>query len=68
MSKLVKTFNTLKGPKAIGPYSTVAIYNGMMFVSGQLGVDPKTLELVSEDVEEQAKRAFENLSILFEET
>lgn len=68
MSKLLRTFNTLKGPKPIGPYSSVAFYNGMMFVSGQIGIDPITLELVSDDVEAQAKRALDNLSLLFEET
>lgn len=50
MSKLLRTFNTLKGPKPIGPYSSVAFYNGLMFVSGQIGIDPITLELVSDDV------------------
>lgn len=68
MSKVVATFNTIKGPKAIGPYSTVAIYNKMMFVSGQLGIDPATMELVSDDVELQTRQALDNLVIIFGET
>jgi 2-iminobutanoate/2-iminopropanoate deaminase len=68
MAKLLRTFNTLKGPRPIGPYSSVAIYNGMMFVSGQIGIDPNTLDLVSDDVESQAKRALDNFTILLEET
>lgn len=68
MSKVVATFNTIKGPKAIGPYSTVAIYNKMMFVSGQLGINPATMELVSDDVELQTRQALDNLATIFTET
>jgi 2-iminobutanoate/2-iminopropanoate deaminase len=50
MSGFIKTFNTSLGPKAIGPYSTAKIFNGAMYVSGQVGIDPKTGELVSEDL------------------
>jgi 2-iminobutanoate/2-iminopropanoate deaminase len=42
MSGFIKTFNTALGPKAIGPYSTAKIFNGVMYVSGQIGIDPKT--------------------------
>ena len=64
MRHIIKTFNTVNGPKAIGPYSTVTIYNGLMFLSGQLGIDPKTLDLVSDDVEVQTRRAMDNMSII----
>lgn len=47
MSGFIKTFNSVLGPKPIGPYSTAKIYNGVMYVSGQIGIDPKTSELVS---------------------
>ena len=57
MSGFIKTFNTTLGPKAIGPYSTAKIFNGLMYVSGQIGIDPKTSELVSDDVEDQTRRA-----------
>ncbi len=50
MSKLIKTINTVLGPKAIGPYSSARVYNGVMYVSGNIGIDPKTLQLVSDDV------------------
>lgn len=40
MSKAIKTFYTQRGPKAIGPYCTAKIYNGTMYVSGQLGLVP----------------------------
>jgi 2-iminobutanoate/2-iminopropanoate deaminase len=65
MAKLVRTFNTIKGPKAIGPYSTVTVYQGLMFVSGQIGINPQSMELESEDVEGQTRRALDNMSLLF---
>ena len=41
MSQVIR-FNTKKGPKAIGPYSTVSIYRGVAYVSGQIGISPET--------------------------
>lgn len=67
MSKLIKTINTVLGPKAIGPYSSARVYNGVMYVAGNIGIDPKTLQLVSDDVEHQTKQSMENLKTLLEE-
>lgn len=41
-SSQVIRFNTQKGPQAIGPYSTVSIYGKVAYVSGQIGLDPKS--------------------------
>ncbi len=49
MSQIIR-FNTTKGPKAIGPYSTCSIYRGVAYLSGQIGIDPNTGELVGPDV------------------
>jgi len=51
------------GPKAIGPYSPAIRANGMLFISGQLGVDPTTGEL-EQGVKAQAERALKNLEAL----
>jgi 2-iminobutanoate/2-iminopropanoate deaminase len=50
-------------PKAIGPYSQAIEAEGSryVFVSGQLGIDPETGQLVADTVEEQARKALENL-------
>jgi 2-iminobutanoate/2-iminopropanoate deaminase len=53
-------------PKAIGPYSqaqVLRLHGGqkLVFTSGQVGIDPKTAELVEGGVKEQAKRVLENL-------
>jgi 2-iminobutanoate/2-iminopropanoate deaminase len=64
MKPVLNAFNTKLGPKAIGPYSTAMVHKGLMYVSGQLGLDPKSLKLVSDDVEEQTRKAFENFCLL----
>ncbi|CAB5166772.1 RidA/YER057c/UK114 superfamily protein [Olavius algarvensis associated proteobacterium Delta 3] len=53
--------STDKAPTAIGPYSQGIAAGHMVFVSGQLGMDPKTTELVGQDLESQARQALANL-------
>ncbi|CAB5141132.1 RidA/YER057c/UK114 superfamily protein [Olavius algarvensis associated proteobacterium Delta 3] len=53
--------STDKAPAAIGPYSQGIAAGHMVFVSGQLGMDPKTTELVGQDLESQARQALANL-------
>ena len=52
---------TQKAPAAIGPYSQAVSTGAFVFVSGQLGIDPQTGELVSPDFELQARQALENV-------
>ncbi len=52
-------------PKALGPYSQAIKTNGLVFISGQLGLDPKTNEL-KEGVEAQARQVLENLKAVLE--
>lgn len=49
-----------EAPAAIGPYSQAVLVNGMLFVSGQLGLDMKTGE-IPESAVEQAKCSLENI-------
>ena len=49
-------------PKAIGPYSQAVRINGMLFMSGQIPLDPGTMELVTGDIEKEIRRAFDNLA------
>lgn len=69
MSKTTKLLriNTKKGPEAIGPYSTATVHKGVMYVSGQLGIDPITGELVGKDVELQTRKAMDNLKVFLDE-
>ena len=57
MSTIIKTVNTLLGPKAVGPYSSARIYKGVMYVSGNIGINPKTNQLISDEVEAQTKQS-----------
>jgi len=53
--------------KAIAPYSQAISSNGFLFVSGQLGLDPKTGNLVANGIEAQTKRAMENIGEILKE-
>lgn len=59
--------NTNKAPAAIGPYSQAIVAEGkLLFVSGQLGLDPESGILVEGGVREQTIRAMENLTAILE--
>jgi len=53
--------STDKAPSAIGPYSQAVSSGPFIFVSGQLGLNPETGEMASEDITGQAKQAIENM-------
>lgn len=50
-----------KAPTAIGPYSQAVRAGGMVFLSGQIPLDPVTGELVVGDIAIQTRRVFDNL-------
>ena len=56
----MKIIDTDNAPKAIGTYSQATKVNGFLFVSGQIPLDPKTMELV-EGIENQINQVFENI-------
>jgi len=58
--------NTPNAPAAIGPYSQAIRTGSLLFCSGQIPLDPITMEIVSVDVGEQAHQVFLNLSALAE--
>ncbi len=51
-------------PKAIGPYSHAVRVGNLIFCSGQTPLDPKTMQIVGTDIEQQTSRVLENLSIV----
>ena len=55
---------TNKSPKAIGPYSQAIKVSGsqMLFLSGNISLDPNTMELVGETAGEQCRQVMENIS------
>nr|XP_033790438.1 2-iminobutanoate/2-iminopropanoate deaminase [Geotrypetes seraphini] len=52
---------TTKAPAAIGPYSQAVVVEKTMYISGQLGMDPASGQLVSGGVLEEAKQALKNM-------
>lgn len=58
---LKKIVNTDKAPSAIGPYSQAVVHQNTIYCSGQIALDPETMELVSENVEEQSTQVMQNI-------
>lgn len=58
--------STQNAPEAIGTYSQAVKVGSTVFVSGQIPLDPKTMELVGNDVDEQIHRVFKNVSAIAE--
>ena len=56
----MKPIQTDRAPAAIGPYTQAVSHAGLLFVSGQLGLDPATGAL-AEGIEAQTRRALQNL-------
>ena len=57
----MKIIETDNAPKAIGTYSQAVKVNGLLFISGQIPLDPSTMELV-EGIENQINQVFENIN------
>ncbi len=62
-----KVMSTEKAPAALGPSSQAIKAGNMIFVSGQIPFVPETMELISEDVQEQTKQSLENVKAILEE-
>jgi 2-iminobutanoate/2-iminopropanoate deaminase len=59
-----KTISTEQAPKAIGPYSQAIETNGMLFVSGQIPIDPQTGKVVEGGIEEQTEQVMKNIGAI----
>lgn len=62
----MKTIHTDSAPKAVGPYSQAIVSNGLVFCSGQIGLDPEKQTLV-EGIEAQTHQVLKNLQAVLEE-
>lgn len=59
--------HTEKAPAAIGPYSQAIKAGNTIYLSGQIPLDPQTMQLVEGDIAAQARQVFTNLSAVCEE-
>lgn len=63
----MKQISTDKAPAAIGPYSQAIAHNGMIFVSGQLPIDPATGVFPGGGVESQTRQSLTNIKSILEQ-
>jgi 2-iminobutanoate/2-iminopropanoate deaminase len=61
-----QVISTKDAPQAIGPYSQAIKANGLVFVSGQVAIDPATQQVITGDVSAQTDRILRNLSKILE--
>jgi len=59
-----KIINTENAPKAIGPYSQAVEVNGMLFISGQIPLDPATGKFAEGGIKEQTEQVFKNIEAI----
>ena len=57
-----KIVSTTEAPAAVGPYSQAVRIGPMLFTAGQIPLDPRTGQIVSQDVAEQTRRVLDNLT------
>jgi 2-iminobutanoate/2-iminopropanoate deaminase len=62
-----KIINTPNAPAPIGPYNQAVLAGNMLYISGQIPIDPKTANLIEGDIKEETKQSMENLKAILEE-
>ncbi|OGE30829.1 hypothetical protein A2631_04035 [Candidatus Daviesbacteria bacterium RIFCSPHIGHO2_01_FULL_44_29] len=62
----MKFINSSKAPAVVGPYSHAIVSNGMVYLSGSIGVDPQTGDL-AEGIENQTKQVLANLKAVLKD-
>jgi 2-iminobutanoate/2-iminopropanoate deaminase len=62
----MEIIQTDRAPQAIGPYSQAIKANGLIFASGQIPLDPATMQVVEGGIEEQTERVLDNLKAVLE--
>lgn len=60
----MKTIHTENAPAAIGPYSQAQVVGNLVFTSGQIAINPKSGNVVGEEIEAQTKQVCENIAAL----
>jgi 2-iminobutanoate/2-iminopropanoate deaminase len=62
-----KIISTDRAPAAVGPYAQAVQYGDLLFVSGQIAIDPESGQIVEGDIEVQTKQVMENLQAIIKE-
>lgn len=61
-----KIIQTDKAPAAVGPYSQAVEVNGMLYVSGQVPLDPDTGSIVEGGIREQTEQVMKNIGVILD--
>ena len=61
-----KIINTGKAPGAVGPYSQATEINGMLFISGQVPVNPESAKIIDGGIKEQTEQVLKNIEAILE--
>jgi len=64
--KEIQVIHSDQAPKAVGPYSQAMMHDGMLYTSGQIGLNPVAGTLIGEGVEAQAEQVTKNLSAVLD--
>jgi 2-iminobutanoate/2-iminopropanoate deaminase len=64
MKKIITSKNA---PSPIGPYNQAVIANGFMYISGQVGMNPKTGKIIKDSISEETEQVMKNLSSILNE-
>ena len=62
-----KIINTEHAPKAVGPYSQAVEVNGLIFVSGQIPINPQTSSIIDGGIKEQTEQVLKNIGAILNE-
>ncbi|MDF1517466.1 MAG: Rid family detoxifying hydrolase [Lutibacter sp.] len=62
-----KIINTINAPAPVGPYNQAVLAGNTLYTSGQIAINPKTGELVTNTIEDETKQVMENLKIVLAE-
>jgi len=63
----IQVIHSESAPKAVGPYSQAVAHEGVLYASGQIGLDPKLGVMVADDVQAQAEQVTKNLTAVLQE-
>jgi 2-iminobutanoate/2-iminopropanoate deaminase len=66
MFSMKRIISTSNAPSAIGPYSQAVEANGMLFISGQIPINPATGKVVDGDITDQTKQVMKNIGAILE--
>ena len=62
-----KIINTSKAPAPVGPYNQSVLFNGILFASGQIAINPDSGELIIDTIEEETHQVMKNIQAILSE-